>query len=211
MNENGGKSSTILLTVIGIATLLVVVVGATFAYFAAQVSGNTAATSVTITAANDGSRVEEITGTDLTFVDNMYPDNDKVWAYQDVTLTISSANADAQGQTKYTFTLTGNNGFGKVMIGEEEKDLSENVVVQLVKADVSEADGNALLTVKNGYEVKTTLPTGDAIIAEATVNNNTNYTFKFRINLYYLNADYNQNTNENYTASFRVSYKSEGL
>ena len=31
MNENGGKSSTILLTVIAIATLLVVVTGATFA------------------------------------------------------------------------------------------------------------------------------------------------------------------------------------
>ena len=37
MNEN--KSNTLLLTVIGVATLLVAVVGASFAYFTAQLSG----------------------------------------------------------------------------------------------------------------------------------------------------------------------------
>ena len=34
-----GNNNTVLLTVIGIATLLVAVVGATFAYFSAQLSG----------------------------------------------------------------------------------------------------------------------------------------------------------------------------
>ena len=58
MNENGGKSSTILLTVIGIATLLVVVVGATFAYFAAQVTGNENVSSLNVTAAANGNRSE---------------------------------------------------------------------------------------------------------------------------------------------------------
>lgn len=210
MNENGGKSSTILLTVIGIATLLVVVVGATFAFFAAQVNGNDTATSVTITAAENGSRVETITGTDLTFVDKMYPDNDKVWAYQDVTLAITDSNTDAKGQTKYTFTLTGNNGFPTDVIidgdNDNHRNLNKDVVVQLVKAD----DSNDF-TILNGYGVKKTLLTGTESIAEVTVNNNTNYTFKFRINLYYLNAEYNQNTNENYTAAFYVNYRSVGV
>jgi hypothetical protein len=35
------KSNTLLLTVIAVATLLVAVIGATFAYFTAQISGNT--------------------------------------------------------------------------------------------------------------------------------------------------------------------------
>ena len=52
MKDN--KGTTILLTVIGIATLLVAVVGATFAYFTAQVTGNDDTTDVTVTAANLG-------------------------------------------------------------------------------------------------------------------------------------------------------------
>lgn len=53
MNEN--KGTTVLLTVIGIATLLVAVVGATFAYFTAQVEdANPANTDVTVNAATLG-------------------------------------------------------------------------------------------------------------------------------------------------------------
>lgn len=54
MNENGGKNNTILLTVIAIATLLVVVTGATFAYFAAVVKGNDTASSISIKASETG-------------------------------------------------------------------------------------------------------------------------------------------------------------
>ena len=53
MKEN--KGTTILLTVIGVATLLVAVVGATFAFFTATVSDqNTNQTNVTVTAATLG-------------------------------------------------------------------------------------------------------------------------------------------------------------
>lgn len=44
MEERSGRSNTVLLTVIGAATLLVVVVGATFAYFSAQLGGSTTST-----------------------------------------------------------------------------------------------------------------------------------------------------------------------
>ena len=40
MKNNNHKTNTVLLTVIGIATLLIAVIGATFAYFTAQISGN---------------------------------------------------------------------------------------------------------------------------------------------------------------------------
>ncbi len=50
-----GKNNTVLLTVIGIATLLVAVVGATFAYFSAQLSGTENQSTMTIQASNGGS------------------------------------------------------------------------------------------------------------------------------------------------------------
>lgn len=46
MKEN--RSNTLLLTVIGVATLLVAVIGASFAYFTAKISGSESATTVTV-------------------------------------------------------------------------------------------------------------------------------------------------------------------
>ncbi|MDD4406906.1 MAG: hypothetical protein PHF30_02575 [Bacilli bacterium] len=46
MKEN--RSNTLLLTVIGVATLLVAVIGASFAYFTAKISGSETATTVTV-------------------------------------------------------------------------------------------------------------------------------------------------------------------
>lgn len=56
------KKNTMLLTVIAVATLLVAVVGATFAYFSLSVSGNPTNTSANVTVANPGSI--SIKGTD---------------------------------------------------------------------------------------------------------------------------------------------------
>ena len=72
MNENGGKSSTILLTVIGIATLLVVVVGATFAYFAAATTGDNDATSISVQAAGEGTTITFDGGKTEVLAQNIY-------------------------------------------------------------------------------------------------------------------------------------------
>ena len=47
-NKQENKNNVLLLTVIGVATLLVAVIGATFAYFTANLSGQETATSVTV-------------------------------------------------------------------------------------------------------------------------------------------------------------------
>lgn len=49
MKNNNNKGSMIILTVIGIATLLVAVIGATFAYFTVQIQGNVTETTVQVT------------------------------------------------------------------------------------------------------------------------------------------------------------------
>lgn len=107
MNENGGKSSTILLTVIGIATLLVVVVGATFAFFAAQTVGD--ATSITVTAASDGTVIQFMGGEEAKAM-NIYPRTD-AWIVKDIKLTYSDV-ADSTTHARYTFNITATNPVG---------------------------------------------------------------------------------------------------
>lgn len=48
--KDNSKTNTLLLTVIGVATLLVAVIGATFAYFTAQVSGSETTSTVKMNA-----------------------------------------------------------------------------------------------------------------------------------------------------------------
>lgn len=123
MNENGGRSTNILLTVIGIATLLVVVTGATFAYFAAIVEGNDTPTSVYIKAADDGKAVVQIGGQEVTLT-GIYP-REEAWGHQafgfivdadsstaDQTITFkmvvgeNTVNFDAEGNAKDDQYLT---------------------------------------------------------------------------------------------------------
>lgn len=56
MNE--GKGNTVLLTIIGIATLLIAVVGATFAYFTAVLTGAETGTTMTINSGTIGTVFE---------------------------------------------------------------------------------------------------------------------------------------------------------
>ena len=71
MNENN-KGTTILLTVIGVATLLVAVVGATFAYFTANVKDvNPDKTDVNVSAATVGTIT--FTHGDTITLQNAYP------------------------------------------------------------------------------------------------------------------------------------------
>ncbi len=102
MNENGGKSSTILLTVIGIATLLVVVTGATFAYFAAIVNGTDNATSIQITASQNGTKIS-LEGGEALDLTNIYP-RTEAWATKDITLK-NDAVAESSTTATYTFYM----------------------------------------------------------------------------------------------------------
>lgn len=72
-NMKESKGNNVLLTVIGIATLLIAVVGATFAYFTAVLSGEESDTTITINAGTLG--VTFIGGAGIP-VSNIYPRGD---------------------------------------------------------------------------------------------------------------------------------------
>ena len=114
------RKNTVLLTVIGIATLLVAIVGATFAYFTAIVTTDETQSTIVVTSSNGGTST--FTGGDAITVNNIYPkgtlDNNP-WAQKVVTLHYENANAInpytyqlklhytntfAAGQLYYSFT-----------------------------------------------------------------------------------------------------------
>lgn len=184
MNENGGKSSTILLTVIGIATLLVVVVGATFAYFAAQVTGNDDTTSVQITASETGSTIS-FTGGEKIELTNIYPKTTE-WVSREISIS-NTAVAGTNSTATYTFYM--------------------NVETNTFDA----ADLQFTFTKEGSQEAETktqlSKTTGATQIATGTVNINVVNTIKYTLKVYYVNSTTaNQNPGDgSKSASFYVS------
>lgn len=97
MENNRGQS--IFLSVVGIATLLVAIIGATFAYFSITVSGNETAQSVEITTAKLGNVTFDATGAGIS-ITNVYPG----WS-ESKTFTIQAASADATATIDYIVNL----------------------------------------------------------------------------------------------------------
>lgn len=207
MNENGGKNNTILLTVIAIATLLVVVTGATFAYFAAVVRGNDTASSISITAASKGTQVA-FTGGETVNLTNIYPKGTAAgseWITKNVTL--SSSKTNSTGTSKYTFTMSGAaNGFD--FRDEETKanvpDGTENIKFTFTR-DVENSVGEVTAPTETPDPVTVVSKAGE-IIGSGTVQNNVANTVTYILKVYYDNATYNQNNGAQREFSFHIGY-----
>ena len=91
--EQEKKGNTVFLSVIGIATLLVAIIGATFAWFSATVTGNDQASSVTVTTATLG--INYVNGQEIKMLKAMPGATSG-----DKTFTIASQNATVN--TGYT-------------------------------------------------------------------------------------------------------------
>ena len=209
MNENGGKNNTILLTVIAIATLLVVVTGATFAYFAAVVRGNENASSISITAASKGTQVA-FSGGETVNLTNIYPKGTAAgseWITKNVTLSRSATNST--GTSKYTFTLSGAaNGFD--FTDEETKanvpDGTENIKFTFTR-DTTPANSKGTVTSPTETpDPVTVVSKAGQIIGSGIVQNNVANTVTYVLKVYYDNATYNQNNGAQREFSFHIGY-----
>lgn len=103
-----GNNNTVLLTVIGIATLLVAVVGATFAYFSAQLSGTESQSTMTIQASNGGSST--LDGGETIHVENIYP-REEAWVNKKIAVTYHNTTAPTGTFYKYKIGLHYTNDF----------------------------------------------------------------------------------------------------
>ena len=92
------KGQSIFLSIIGIATLLVAIVGATFAWFSITVTGNDNPSDIVITSGNLG----QVSFNDGTAIDisNLMPGN-----YTTKTFTVSQTDPSATGKISYNIVL----------------------------------------------------------------------------------------------------------
>ena len=215
MNENGGKNNTILLTVIAIATLLVVVTGATFAYFAAVVRGNENASSIIITASETGQTLT-LGGGEQVNLTNIYPKGTAAgseWVTKNVTLSSSATNST--GTSKYTFTMSSAvNGFDFTENAgtENEKNVpdgTENIKFTFTRDTTVKNKQGQLTEVTGATETPTPVTVVSKrgqVIGSGTVKNNFENVVVYVLKVYYDNATYNQNNGEQRNFSFHIGY-----
>ena len=93
-----GRGQTIFLSIIGIATLLVAIIGATFAWFSITVTGNETPADIVITSSNLG----QVSFTDGTAIDlgKLMPGT-----FTTKTFTVSQTDPSATGRISYNIML----------------------------------------------------------------------------------------------------------
>ena len=176
--KDNSKTNTLLLTVIGVATLLVAVIGATFAYFSAQVSGLEGQKEDVIKSAMVGTTFNG--GNEVTAA-NIYP-KAEAWGTKKFSITSNSstgvttsynislvidANDSPDGVTPnktfesgaLSYTLTGDKETGASTPGTLASSNGEKAITELsagksILLGTATINGNAGKTVTQAYELK---------------------------------------------------------
>lgn len=193
------KNNTVLLTVIGIATLLVVVVGATFAFFAAQTITDDVST-VTITAASDGTVIASTGfGTVEELEAKIYP-REAAWFTKEFTLKQDGVSG-ANGSQKVTILLeVSENEFAAAdphSANGTHKALG-NYITYTWTADG--ADESSTHTVVPGAS-------NNATLLENTYTRVQGFDLDYTLKIYFdEDATSNQNDGNNHKLTFQVSY-----
>ena len=170
-----GKNNTVMLTIIGIATLLIAVVGATFAYFSAQVSGLEGQKEDVIKSATVGTTFNG--GTEVTAA-NIYP-KEEAWGTKVFSITSNSstgvttsynislvidANDSPDGVTpnktfesgalSYTLTGTESGASTAGKLASSDGAITELSAGKSILLGTATINGNAGKTVTQAYELK---------------------------------------------------------
>lgn len=154
MENNKGQS--IFLSVVGIATLLVAIVGATFAYFSIQVTGNETASSIQITTATVGN-VVFLDGKNID-VENIYPGWEETKDFTIAAVLPDGVTATADGYTPITYQIflnkvsntlsaAANNQFVYSLTGSETGDGGATGTLVTATGDVVITDGTGTQTI----------------------------------------------------------------
>jgi len=181
------KGTTVLLTVIGLATLLVTLVGATFAFFTAQVDDRNAnATNVTVTAATLGTVT--FTHGDTITLNNAYPG-----ATGSIDFTIKADDASTEPVDYEVYLVTTANS---VADGRTE---TNNLVATLTGPNGATSNlSSTPLTIAN-YGVNSEVLIGSATLAAKTTD-----TWNLTVTLNETGAEQNDDQGRNYAATIKV-------
>ena len=189
-----GKNNTVMLTIIGIATLLIAVVGATFAYFSATLTGISDEKEYTVRSATVGTQFNG--GADITAT-GIYP-KAEAWG----TKTFSIKTTSTKGvSTKYRITLviddndttadeTISDGAGHI------KRFQANALSYTLTA--IEANAATKGTMPTATETQIANPSKDIVFGEATIygNDAVEVTQTYTLSMFFKDTGTDQNANQ---------------
>ena len=189
-----GKNNTVMLTIIGIATLLIAVVGATFAYFSATLTGTDSEKEYTVRSATVGT---EFNGGDQIAAAGIYP-KEEAWG----TKTFSIKTTATKGvSTKYKITLviddndttadaTISDGAGHV------KRFQANALSYTLTA--TEANAASKGTMPTATETQIADPSKDIVFGDATIygNDTQEVTQTYTLSMFFKDTGEDQNANQ---------------
>lgn len=214
-----GKDNTLLLTVIGIATLLVAVAGATFAYFTAQ-TRYTDTNESTLTIYSSQGTVNKLEGGATLKMDNIYPVDGRVWATKVITYSQTTAGATGEDH-RYTVTLNYVNSFagGSIAYNFAPVTSTDAAVCKTgwkYDAPCDEDVEKIASTALNGTESFVNSGTGTFEKSEGTTEKTITFTggiipvaktaqHVYKLEISYPNGEGNQNADQGKSLSVRVT------
>ena len=165
-----GKGQTIFLSIIGIATLLVAIVGATFAWFSIPITGNDNPADIVITSSNLG----QVSFNDGTAIDlgRIMPGT-----FTTKTFTVSQTDPSATGRISYN-----------IVLNVKTNTLTPNANGQFVHS--LKSSGN-----KNGGKIASfdsiSVPEKSLVIGSGVIEGYEIHEYKYTIGLNNINANQN--------------------
>ncbi len=184
------KGQTIFLSIIGIATLLVAIVGATFAWFSITVTGNETPSDIVITSGTLG-QVSFVDGTNIE-INNLMPGT-----YTTKTFTVSQTDPGATGKISYN-----------IVLNIKENSLSPNANGEFVHSLKSSGNSNGgTLATFNPAPV----PEKSMVIGSGVIEGYEVHTYEYTIGLNNANINQNQAQGKTFSGYLSVVLSDEGV
>jgi len=184
------KTQSIFLSIIGIATLLVAIIGATFAWFSITVTGNENPSDIVITSGTLG-QVSFVDGTNIE-IQNLMPG-----VFTTKTFTVSQTDPSATGKIAYN-----------IVLNVKSNTLSPSANNQFVHSLKSSGNSNGG-TLATLYA--TPVPTQSVVIGSGVIEGYEAHTYEYTIGLNNVNEDQNAAQGKEFSGYLSVVLSDEGL
>lgn len=187
-----GKNNTVMLTIIGIATLLIAVIGATFAFFSAQVSGLDEQKEDVIKSAMVGTTF--IGGNEVVTAANIYP-KAEAWGTKKFSIT---SNSSTGVTTSYNISLV-IDANDKADGVTPNKTFESGALSYILTGKESDASTPGTVASSDGEKAITELSAGTSILlGTATINGNAGKTVTqaYELNFFFKDTGRDQNANQ---------------
>lgn len=184
------KSQSIFLSIIGIATLLVAIIGATFAWFSISVTGNDNPSDIVITSGTLG-QVSFEDGTNIEIA-NLMPG-----VFTTKTFTVSQTDPSATGKIAYNIVLN--------VKSNTLTPSANNQFVHSLKAS-GNTNGGTLATIKDPI-----VPVQSMVIGSGVIEGYEAHTYEYTIGLNNIDANQNEAQGKQFSGYLSVVLSDEGL